>query len=110
MTSICLLYVTFPDAETAQRIGRGLVDGHLAACCNIIPGIQSIYWWEGSVQESPEVAMLVKTTPAMAHAAMEAIKRSHAYENPAILQLPVTAGAADYLAWVAANTLKTLSD
>lgn len=105
MTGVCLLYATFPDAATAQRIARDLVESHLAACCNILSGVQSVYWWEGHVQESPELAMIVKTTKALASAATAAIVRAHPYENPAVLQLPVTAGAPDYLAWIAATVL-----
>ncbi len=105
MGGVCLLYATFPDDSTAKRIARLLVDAHLAACCNLLPGMHAVYWWEGAVQEGPEVAMLVKTTEALAASAMEAIIREHPYENPAILQLPVRAGAPDYLAWVAATVL-----
>lgn len=102
--TICLIYTTLPDEAHAETIGRNLVDGHLAACCNILPPMRSIYWWEGAVQESPEVAMIVKTTQ-IAPAAMARISRLHPYENPAILQLPVTTGAADYLAWVGRSVL-----
>lgn len=107
MSDLCLLYATFPDLATAQRSARALVDAHLAACCNLLPGMHSIYWWEGGVQENTEITLLAKTTLALAAAAMEAIDRDHPYENPAILQLPITSGAADYLAWVAATVLPT---
>ncbi len=101
----CLLYATFPDAEMAQRIGRLLVEEHLAACCNLLGPIHSIYWWEGAVQEAPEAAMVVKTTPGMAAAATARIVGMHPYENPAVLQLAVTGGAADFLNWIAMSVL-----
>jgi periplasmic divalent cation tolerance protein len=101
----CLIYTTFPDIEHATATARDLVNAHLAACCNILPGMQSVYWWEGAVQEQGEVVMLVKTTNRMAGPAMARIARLHPYENPAILQLPVQTGAADYLAWIARTVL-----
>lgn len=103
--TICLLYATFPDSLTANRTAHALVEAHLAACCNILPGVQSVFWWNGAVQESPEAVMLIKTTQAMAEAATQAIIRTHPYENPAIMQLPVTSGAAEYLSWIATTVL-----
>lgn len=102
---ICLVYATFPDADSARRAAHALVEGHLAACCNLLPPIESIYFWNGHVQEGPETAMLVKTTTALAPAAMAAIATGHPYENPAILQLPVSGGSADFLGWIASTVL-----
>ena len=101
----CLLYATFPNADLAQRIGRMLVEEHLAACCNLLGPIHAIYWWEGAVQEAPEAAMIVKTTPAMAAAATARIVSQHPYDNPAVLQLPIEGGAMEFLAWIAMSVL-----
>lgn len=105
MATTCMIYATFPDQPAAEHIAQLLVSSHLAACCNILPGLHSVYWWEGAVQSAPEVALLVKTTDNLAPATMDAIQRAHPYENPAILQIPVVAGSADYLAWIARTVL-----
>lgn len=101
---IALLYATFPDWPTAERIAAQLVEEQLAACCNLLPAMQSIYRWEGAVQQAEEVAMLVKTTPSTAGAAMARIAALHPYENPAILRLPVEDAHPAFAAWVAAET------
>ncbi len=101
----CLLVLsTFPDAETARRIARTLVEERLAACGNLIPGIESIYRWQGEVETAREALVLFKTTQA-AYPALEArLKALHPYEVPEILALPPTAtGWPPYLAWVGEN-------
>lgn len=108
-TACCLLYATFPDRESALRSARQLVEGHLAACCNLLPDIASVYFWQGAVQEHAEVGLLIKTTETMAEAATAAVLAHHPYETPAVLQWPLTGGSADYLRWIAATVLPTES-
>ncbi len=91
---------TAPDRETAHRIGRTLVDDRLAACVNIAGGLLSVYRWEGTVHEDPEVLLLIKTRRAMAEKLTDAISRLHPYAVPEVLALPVLAGVAPYLAWL----------
>lgn len=91
---------TFPEVETARRIARQLVHEKLAACANILPGIESIYRWKGGVEESAEVLALFKTAVRQ-YAAFEAkLKQLHPYEVPEIVALPVSTGLDTYLSWV----------
>ena len=99
-----LVYTTFPNAEAAEEVGAALVDAGLAACVNILPGMTSIYIWDGARQRDAEAVMIVKTRRALAGRAMEEIRQRHPYETPALVILPVEGGSADYLAWIAAQT------
>lgn len=100
MTQIALLYVTTPTRDAALSIGRVLVEEKLSACINILGEIQSIYRWEGTMNESKEVALLVKTTSTQTDAAIARIKALHPYACPTILTLPVSAGYAPFLDWI----------
>ncbi len=91
---------TFPDAETARRIARELVNEKLAACANILPPIESIYRWKGAVEESAEVLVLFKSTVERFAAFEAKLKQLHPYEVPEIVALPVATGLDAYLQWV----------
>lgn len=90
---------TFPDVEKARTITAELVGRRLAACVNLLPGVESIYRWEGKVERAGEVLAVIKTTR---YPELEAaLKELHPYEVPEILALPVVAGLAGYLTWLA---------
>ena len=99
-----LIYVTFPSLEAAEKLGGELVEQRLAACVNILPGMISIYRWQGKHQRDAEVVMIAKTRESQKEAVIEAVKRRHTYETPAILVLPVEGGSEAYLSWIAAET------
>lgn len=99
-----LVYTTFPSLDVAEEIGAALVDSGLAACVNILPGMVSIYSWQGARQRDSEVVMIVKTRQARSGEAMAEIRRRHPYETPALLLVPVEGGSPDYLAWIADQT------
>jgi periplasmic divalent cation tolerance protein len=101
-----LVYATFPSMETAEAEGATLVDAGLAACVNILPGMVSIYIWNGARHRDSEVVMIVKTRQSLADTVIEQVKSRHAYENPALLILPVEGGSDAYLAWLLAQTRK----
>ena len=89
---------TFPDVEQARAIAAELVERRLAACVNLLPGVESIYRWEGKVERAGEVLAVIKTTR---YPELEAaVKELHPYEVPEILALPVAAGLAGYLEWL----------
>ncbi len=95
-----LVFCTCPDATSAQRLANELVTGHLAACVNILPGITSIYPWEGKIENSREHLLLIKSRES-AYAALEAlIRKSHPYELPEIIAVPLQQGQSDYLKWI----------
>lgn len=101
---IRLLYCTCPDADTAQRIARALVESGQAACVNIIPGLRSVYRWQGAVQEDAEYLLLIKTQVARVASLTESILSLHPYELPEVIAVPVLAGHAPYLDWVRDST------
>jgi periplasmic divalent cation tolerance protein len=96
----CLVFCTCPDAPSAERLANDLVAEHLAACVNILPGITSIYPWEGKIENSREHLLLIKSRES-AYAALEAsIRKSHPYELPEIISVPFQQGQSDYLKWI----------
>jgi periplasmic divalent cation tolerance protein len=96
--------VTAPDPETAARIARTLIEERLAACVNLVPGVRSIYRWEGSVQEEAETLLIVKTRAGRAEALEARVRALHPYELPEVLRLAAAGGSAPYLAWVLGET------
>jgi periplasmic divalent cation tolerance protein len=103
-SEVVAVLVSAPDAETARRIGRTLVEERLAACVNVVPGVSSIYRWRGAVEEASEVLMLVKTRAARADALAARVQALHPYELPEVVVLPVRGGSRAYLQWVAAES------
>jgi periplasmic divalent cation tolerance protein len=99
-----LVYSTFPSGEVAEMMGRQLVEQRLAACVNILPGMTSIYRWEGEIARDVEVVMIIKTRASLAQAAMSAVQAGHPHANPALLIIPVEGGAALYLDWLCEET------
>ncbi len=95
---------TAPDAETAARLARELVEARLAACVNLIPGLTSVYAWQGAVHTEPEVQLVIKTRKALWHKLEAFLRSRHPYEVPEVLGLDVAAGAANYLDWLNENT------
>ncbi len=102
---VLLVLSTFPDVATARRIGRRLVEEKYAACANIVPLVESIYWWEKKMETANEALVLFKTS-AVRYAVLEnALRQLHPYEVPEIIALPVERGLPDYLRWVSENCL-----
>ena len=99
-----LIYSTFPSPAEAERVGGTLVDGGLAACVNIFPGMTAIYVWEGKRQHEAEAAMIIKTRAALAESVVAEVRKLHPYSNPALVILPVTGGSDDFLRWIADQT------
>ena len=99
-----LVYSTYPSAAEAERIGGTLVDSGLAACVNILPGVTSIYVWEGKRQRDSEAAMIIKTRAALADRVIAEARKLHPYANPAFLVLPVAGGSADFMRWIGEQT------
>ncbi|HCU68694.1 MAG TPA: divalent-cation tolerance protein CutA [Desulfomicrobium sp.] len=102
-----LVYMTAPDAETARRIGRALVDRRLAACVNILPAIESMYWWDGSVQSEAETAFLAKTRSDLYESLEACVLGMHPYEVPCIVALNLDRGHGPFLRWIAEQTQST---
>lgn len=100
MTDALAVLVTAPDADTAARIARTLVEERLAACGNLVPGVRSIYRWEGAVHDEAEVLLVLKTTTGAVDRLRARVVELHPYSVPEVLALPVSAGHEPYLAWL----------
>ena len=98
MENALVVLCTFPNLDQARQIGAALVERQVAACINLIPKVESIFRWEGEVQEAQEVLGLIKTTH---YAELETMLRElHPYDVPEIIALPITAGLPDFLKWM----------
>lgn len=96
--ALCL--ITAPSKEIAEKIAFALVEQKLAACCSIIPGVTSIYIWEGKTEKGEEVQLIVKTRSELFPQLMAAVKALHSFQVPEIIMLPITAGLPSYLDWI----------
>lgn len=99
MTAV-FAYVTTKDREEALRIGKALVDARMAACANILDGMQSIYMWEGKVEEAKETVLLIKTDASRSQDIIDKVKEMHSYACPCVAIWPLTGGNPDYLEWI----------
>jgi periplasmic divalent cation tolerance protein len=98
------VYTTYPSIVEAEQSGRALVERRLCACVNILPGMVSMYWWQGAIERGEEVVMIIKTRAALAEKVRAAVKDMHSYTTPAILVLPTEAVDPNYHAWIMAET------
>ena len=104
MERAVFVYTTWPSTVEAEAAGRALVERRLAACVNILPGMISLYWWEGKVERAEEAVMIVKTRASLADAVSDAVKELHSYDTPAILVMPLESVEKNYLGWLLAAT------
>ena len=95
--------VTAPDAAAAEALAQALVGERLAACANLVPGVVSVFRWEGEVQRAEEVLLVLKTTADRCEALQHRVVALHPYEVPEVLVLPVEDGHEPYQAWVRAQ-------
>jgi len=99
-TSSQILLCTCPDADTGSAIARTLVDEGLAACVNVVPGVTSVYRWQGATQSASECLLLVKGAGARYAQLERRIVALHPYELPEIVAVPIVQGLPGYLAWL----------
>ena len=100
MEEILFVYMTAPDRSTARKLAETLVGERLAACANILGGMESLYWWQGEMQQAEESVCILKTTAAGYSALEQRARELHPYEVPCIVALPVSRGLAPFLRWV----------
>lgn len=103
-SAVLVVLVTTPTLKVARRLARAALDARLIACANLVPSIESHYVWQGRVERSTEVLMVMKTTRQRLAALEAQLLAQHPYDTAEFLALPVTRGAAKYLAWVEAQT------
>jgi periplasmic divalent cation tolerance protein len=104
MERAVFVYTTYPSVVEAERAGRVLVERRIAACVNILPGMISLYWWQGAIERGDEVVMIVKTRASLAEMVRAAVKEMH---SPAILVISLESVDPDYHAWIETETTGT---
>jgi periplasmic divalent cation tolerance protein len=95
-----LVLCSCPEASTAERIARVLIESKAAACVNVLPGMRSIYVWRGAVETSDEQLLLIKTSASVYPAVEALIRDQHPYELPEVIAVPIVRGLASYLNWI----------
>ena len=99
-----LCFCTCPDAEVAHRIADTLVEERLAACVSVLPGLRSVYRWQGAIERADEVLLLIKTTGERVEPLTARVASLHPYELPELVSVEVAGGLAAYLQWVEEQT------
>lgn len=100
MTDKIVVLSTCDSGAQAEELARSLVDQHLAACVNILPGVRSIYRWQGRMEDAAEWMLVIKSRRDLLPALREALAKVHSYEVPEVIALPVVDGSAAYLEWL----------
>jgi periplasmic divalent cation tolerance protein len=101
---VVVILVTAPDGKAADRLARALVEERLVACVNIVPGLRSHYWWEGAVECSDEVLLLMKARKTDVGSVADRVRELHPYSVPEVIATEVVDGLDAYLDWVVAET------
>ena len=95
-----VVFITTATEDEAHRIAQLLVNQRKAACVNIVPRVDSLFWWQGKLDSARESLLLVKTKASLFPEIAEKVKEIHSYEVPEIIALPIIAGSEDYLRWL----------
>jgi len=95
-----LIFITATTNEEAKKIANRLLDQKKAACVNIIPKIDSCFWWQGKKESAKEVLLIVKSTASLLNNVIKLVKEMHTYELPEVIAIPIVGGNRDYLNWI----------
>ncbi len=106
----CVILITVPNQAVGARIAKTLVEEKLAACVNRIPGVISVYAWQGKIEQATEELLMVKTRQNLTATVSQRVKSLHPYEVPEIVALPITGGSEAYLKWLAGETQAAPAD
>ena len=105
MNQYIVIFVTAKDKTQAKRIARGLLKDRLVACVNILGGVESLFWWQGKIDQGSEVLMIIKTKRKLFEKVNAKVKLLHSYQTPEVIALPIKAGSWEYLKWVDTEVL-----
>jgi len=100
MSDYLVVLVTAPTAAEAESIARPLLERRLIACANILPGVTSLFWWEGSIDRAEEVLLVMKTRHDRLDEVRVAVIEAHSYDVPEVIALPIMGGSEAYLRWI----------
>lgn len=95
-----VILITAGTKKEAQKIARSLLSHRLAACVNVVPQVESLFWWKGKIDNAKEALLIVKTKAPLFKKLMLEVRRLHSYKCPEIIALPITKGSKDYLRWL----------
>lgn len=95
-----VVFITVADEEEARLISRVLLKQRKAACINIIPGVNSLFWWQEKIDSAQESLLVIKTRSALLDEVIQLVKEIHSYDVPEIIALPIIGGNKDYLEWI----------
>src|SRR5687768_10695091 len=96
-----IAFVTAPELDVARKVARAALEARAAACANIVPAIESHYWWQGTLETSNEALVVFKTTTAESERLREIILKNHPYKTPEFITTAITSGSKPYLDWLA---------
>jgi periplasmic divalent cation tolerance protein len=102
-TKFAVVLTTAPDLKTARALAKAALQARLTACANLVPKVESHYWWQGKIESSAEVLLVLKTTKSKLAALEKLILAKHPYDTPEFLVLPLSGGSRKYLDWLAAS-------
>jgi periplasmic divalent cation tolerance protein len=102
----CCVFVTAPNITVARKLAAATLKERLVACANLVPKIESHYWWQGQLESSSEVLILFKTTREKLAALEETVVKNHPYDTPEFIAVPLEHGAQKYLEWISASLKK----
>jgi periplasmic divalent cation tolerance protein len=100
-TKFAIVLVTAPDLKTARALAKAALQAKLIACANLVPKVESHYWWQGKIESGTEVLLMLKTSKSKLAALEKLVLAKHPYDTPEFLVLPVSAGSPRYLDWLA---------
>jgi periplasmic divalent cation tolerance protein len=101
-----IVYVTSPNVREGEKIAETLLTRKKAACVNIVPAIESFYWWKGEIASAKECLLIIKTNAGALDEIVEIVKKGHTYDVPEIIAVPIIGGSGDYLQWVQSEISK----
>ena len=97
------MLVTAPDVKVARKLAQACLAARVAACVNIVPRVESHYWWQGKVERGNELLLVIKTTAARLSALEKCVLTNHPYDTPEFVVLPISSGNRRYLEWISAS-------
>jgi periplasmic divalent cation tolerance protein len=100
-----IVFITAPSREAGEQVARALLDKRLAACVNIVPAVDSLYWWQGAIQSEQEVLLIAKSRAKLfEEGIIPAVRAVHPYDVPEIIAMPILMGSRQYLDWIDEET------
>lgn len=100
MNQYIVVLITAKNKTEAKKVAQGLLKDRLAACVNILGGVESLFWWQGKIDKGSEALMIIKTKQKSFEKLVSKVKLLHSYQNPEIIALPIVAGSWNYLKWI----------